>query len=197
MPFWMHWQQRCRRQQLETLRTGPWTVHYFECICWFLFYIRHLAEKNRGKDFLICPGTFNIVAHPYHLLPNVWKASYIIIASIFVDVPGWTPYSTDKFISCVLPGLSQWFFHFGEDIINAWTQEKTTTLGGTESHHFSWQCKESHSCCHGHLAPLTMGNSGTPTVLTRYEDMRFWCLRQSEITSAMDPVQHKRWTHTC
>ena len=29
----------------------------------------------------------------------------------------WAPYSTHKFISCVVPGLSQWFFHFGEEIV--------------------------------------------------------------------------------
>ena len=45
----------------------------------------------------------------YHLLSNVWKASYTISASIFVDVPYWPPYSTEKFISCVVPGLSQWW----------------------------------------------------------------------------------------
>ena len=42
---------------------------------------------------------------------------------------------------------STWFFHIGEVIVIAWTQEKTT-LGGTEPHHSSWQCKKSRSCCH-------------------------------------------------
>ena len=47
------------------------------------------------------------------------------------------------------------------------------TLGGTEPHHSSWQCKVSHRCCcHGPLAPLAMGDSGTSTVLTRYDSMR-------------------------
>ena len=70
----------------------------------------------RGFMYLQC-------SHPliYHLLPNVWKASYTISASIFVDVPYWQSYSTDKFISCVVPGPSQWFFHFGEEIVIAWT----------------------------------------------------------------------------
>ena len=45
--------------------------------------------------------TFNIVTLLiYHLLPNVWKASYTISASIYVGVPYLRPYSTDKFISC-------------------------------------------------------------------------------------------------
>ena len=56
-----------------------------------------------------------------HLLPNVWRASYTISASIFVDVPYWQPYSTDKFISCVVPVPSQRFFHFGEEIVIAWS----------------------------------------------------------------------------
>ena len=103
----------------------------------------------------------------YHLLLNVQKASYTISASIFVDVPYWTPYTTDKCFSCVAPGPSQWVFHFGEEIVIARTQEKTTTLGGTEPHHSSWQCKKSHRCCYGPLAPLAMGDSGTSTVLTR------------------------------
>ena len=126
----------------------------------------------------------------YHLLPNVRKALYSISVSIFVDVPYWLPYSIDKFISCVVQGPSQWFFHFGKEIVIAWTQEKTTTLGGTESHHSSWQC----CCCHGPLALLVMGDSGTSTVLTRYESIRLQSLRQSERTIAKDPVQHKRWT---
>ena len=38
-----------------------------------------------------------------------------------IDVLYWPPYSMDKFISCVVPGPSQWLFHFGEEIIIAWT----------------------------------------------------------------------------
>ena len=50
-------------------------------------------------------------------------------------------------------------------------QEKMMALGGTEPYP-SWQCKESHHCCcHGPLALLAIGDSGTSTVLTRYESM--------------------------
>ena len=128
--------------------------------------------------------TFNIVVPLiYHLLPNVWKASYrpTINKSIFVDVPYWPLYSTDEFISCVVLGPSQWFFHFDGEIVIARTQEKTTRLGGTVPHHSSWQCKESHRWCHGPPAPLAMRDTGTSTVLTGYESMRLrWYLRQSE-----------------
>ena len=50
---------------------------------------------------------------PLYLSPfaKVWKASYTISASIFVDVPYWPPYSTDKSISCVVQAPLQWFFH--------------------------------------------------------------------------------------
>ena len=105
--------------------------------------------------------------HPliYHILPNVWKALYTISASIFVDVSYSPPYSTDKFISYVIPGPLQWFFHVGKEIINAVTQEKVKT-GATKPHHSSWQCKESHRCCRGPLAPLTMRDSATSTLFT-------------------------------
>ena len=86
--------------------------------------------------------TFNIVVLLiYHLLSNDRKASYTISASIFADVPFWPSYSTGKFISCVVPAHSQWFLHFGEEIVIAWTREKTTTLGGTEPHHSSWNAR--------------------------------------------------------
>ena len=58
----------------------------------------------------------------YQLLPNFWKSSYTISASIFFDVPYWLPYSMDKFISCVVSGPSEWFFHFGEEIVVAWVR---------------------------------------------------------------------------
>ena len=65
---------------------------------------------------------FNIVAPLiYHLLPNVWKAPHTISVSIFVDVPYWPPHSMNKFISFVVPGPPQWFFHFDKEIVNAWT----------------------------------------------------------------------------
>ena len=75
-------------------------------------------------------------------------------------------------------------------------QEKTTTLGDTEPHHHSsWQCKEWHRCCcyQGPVALLAMGDSGTPTVLTRYESMQLRSLFQSERIAA---VQHKRSTYS-
>ena len=114
--------------------------------------------------------TFNIIVPLiYHFCHKYGMLSYTISASMFVHIPYWPSYRTDKLISCAVPGPSQWFFHFGEDIVIACTQEKTTALGGTEPHHSSWQSKESERCCCcGLLAPLAMGDSGTSTVLTRY-----------------------------
>ena len=73
---------------------------------------------HRGTAFMYLQYSHPLI---YHLLSNVWKAQYTISTSIFVHVPYWPPYSTDKFISCVVPGPSQWFFHFGEEIVIAWT----------------------------------------------------------------------------
>ena len=68
--------------------------------------------------------------------------------------------------------------------------------GGTEPHHSSRQCKESHHCCcHGPLVPLVMGNSRTSNILTLRESMQLWSLHQSERTTARDPVLHKKWTY--
>ena len=64
------------------------------------------------------------------------------------------------------------------------------------THHSSWQCKESHCCCHGPLVLLAMEDFGTSTVLTRYENMRLQSLRQSERTTVREPVQCKRWTNS-
>jgi hypothetical protein len=44
--------------------------------------------------------SFNIIApHVYHLLPNLWKASYSISASTSSDVQQWPPYSTGNLLS--------------------------------------------------------------------------------------------------
>ena len=92
-------------------------IQGFDNKYWKQFDIFDMALFTRAQH--LC--TFNIVAPViYHLLPNVWKASYTISISIFVDVPYWLLYSTNKFISCVVPGPSQWFFHFGKEIIIAW-----------------------------------------------------------------------------
>ena len=91
--------------------------------------------------------TFNIVAPIiYHLLPNVWKASYNMSASIFVDVPYGPLSSMDKFTSCVAPGPSQWFCSFGKEVIIAWTHmdvQESPIASGTWG---SWlqQCDSLH-----------------------------------------------------
>ena len=76
-------------------------------------------------DFIHRDTTFTYLQYNrpliYHPLPNVWKVSYTISASIFIDVSYWSPYSTDKFISYVVAGPSQWSFHFGEENLIAWT----------------------------------------------------------------------------
>ena len=71
-------------------------------------------------------GANRIVAHPliHRPFPNICKGSYTISASIFVDVPYWLPYTTDKFISCVVQDPLQWFFHFLEENSNNLSSSK-------------------------------------------------------------------------
>ena len=112
-------------------------------------------------------------SRPLYIFTNVWKGSYTISASIFVDLRYLPPYSTNKFFSCVVSGPSQWSFHFGEEIVFAWTPEEKMTVGDYRTPSFSMTV---HGviplCCHGPLAPLAVGDFGTSTVLARYESMR-------------------------
>ena len=57
--------------------------------------------------------------------------------SIFCQMFGRRPTISVRPIFVDIPGPSQWFFHFGEAFVIALTQEKTTTLGGTESYQSS------------------------------------------------------------
>ena len=94
----------------------------------------------------------------YHLLPNVWKTSYTISASNFVDVPYWPPYRTDKFFSCIIPGHLQWFFPFGEEIVIAWTQ-----IGWVRwmLHNLSWLAAQDVPYSSSGVTPCTvMKNDG-------------------------------------
>ena len=81
---------------------------------WYSFYRRLRGPQDQFghegmKKIFHLAHTFNIVAPLiYHLLPSVWKASYTISATIFVDVPYSPPYSKDKFGgvgSVFLPGV--------------------------------------------------------------------------------------------
>ena len=73
---------------------------------------------HRGTTFIYFEYSISPYLSPFS---NVWKASYTISASIFVDVPYWPPYGTDKFISCVIQSSSQWFFSHCEEIVITWT----------------------------------------------------------------------------
>ena len=86
-----------------------------------------IKSKGNSSIFMTCLSlftevqhirTFNIVALLFITYAKYLEELYTISASIFVNVPYRSPYSTDRFISCVVTGPSQWFFHFGEEI--AW-----------------------------------------------------------------------------
>ena len=134
--------------------------------------------------------TFSIATPPliYHLLSNIWKASYTISASIFIEVPYLPHYRTDKFISCVVrvphSGLSLWRRNCNR--MDSGVKDDTC-LCRTSSFFMTMQgvtplLLTRTSCA----APLAMGDSGTSTIITRYESMRLWSLRQSERTSAKE-----------
>jgi hypothetical protein len=73
-------------------------------------------QRQNQLDF------FNVISlHVHNLLAHLWKASYTISASISVDVLQWPPYGTDNRVSSVVTLPSQWFFHFGEDVVIART----------------------------------------------------------------------------
>ena len=70
------------------------------------------------SDMVLFTGVQHLCTFNSHPLITFYK---MFGRRIFVDVPYWLPYSTNKFISCVVPGPSQWFFHFGKEIVIAWT----------------------------------------------------------------------------
>ena len=91
---------------------------------------------HRGTKFIYLQHSLHVFIT---FLTTGWKASYTISASIFVDVLYWQPYCIDNFISCVVLGSSQWFFHFGEGILIAWTHIRC--YGGcSRFSHYQW-CK--------------------------------------------------------
>ena len=154
------------------------------------------SSIHRGTTFMYLQ--YSRLPLIYHLLPNVWKASYTISTSIFVDVPYWPAYITDKFISCVVPGLSQWFFHFGEEM---------------ESH--GLRRKQQRLVVQDTIIFLDNERSHTAAAVT--ERLRRWkweilenlpyspdmsscdyeLFHQSERTTARDPIKYKRWTYPC
>ena len=146
---------------------------------------------HRGTTFMYLQYSRPLI---YHIFLNVWNTSYTISASIFVDVPCWPSYSTDKLISCIVPGSSQWFFHFAEELVISWT-------------HIGWvlwifqnlplpaaqQVRDSS----GVTPCIVMTNDGVLyQVPFSPESMRLRSLRQSEKkNTARDPVQQKRRTY--
>ena len=134
----------------------------------------------------------------YHLLPNVWKASYTVSASIIVDVSFDHPVARISLISCVVPGPSQLFIHFGEEIAIAWTHIgcvrcvfQNPPLPAAQEVHDS---RSSVTLCivmKNDVVVYHQVSSFSP------ESMRLWSLRQSERITARDAVQHKRLTFPC
>ena len=120
----------------------------------------------------------------YHRLPHVWKASYTISASIFVDVPYSPPYSTDKFISCVVPVPRSGSFTLAKRSQSHGLRRKRRHLV-VQNHIILHDNARDHTAATvtDLLHRWQLGNSGTSTVLTRYEYMRLQSLRQGPDTT--------------
>jgi hypothetical protein len=52
---------------------------------------------------------------------QMWKAWHTISVSTSDDIRQCPPCSMNNLFSCVVTCPSQWFFHFGEEIVTAWT----------------------------------------------------------------------------
>ena len=98
----------------------------------------------------------------------------------------------DKFISCVVPDPSHWFFHFGKEVVIVWTH-RVSMVDVPEPPLPAAQ--EIRRSSRGVTPCIVMKNGGFiyHQILSFYpESMRLRFLRQSEGTTARDPVQHKR-----
>ena len=121
---------------------------------------------------------------------------YTTNASIFVYVPYWPPYSTYKFISCVVPGPSQWFFHLGKEMLIActhigWVRWMFQNLPLPTTQEIRDDSSSVTLC-------IVMKNDRVlyhQVLSFSSESIRLWSFRQSERTTARDPVQYKRWTY--
>ena len=47
--------------------------HYFECICWFLFYIRHLTEKKLGQRLFDLPWYVELFVKRNNFIPGTME----------------------------------------------------------------------------------------------------------------------------
>ena len=132
---------------------------------------------HRGTTFMYLQYSPPLI---YHLLLNVWTP-YTISASIFVDVPDW------PLISCVVPGPSQWLFHFRKEIVIAWTR-----IGSVrwmfQNLPLPWQQK----CDSLNWLEEWWGSVPWSVVV-------FSWIHAITIFSPKwkNPVRHKRWTYPC
>ena len=125
----------------------------------------------------------------YHVLPNVWKASYTINTSIFVEVPYWPPIAliSSSLVSYRVP-------RSGEEIVIAWT-------------HIGWVRWMFHNLPLPAAQEVRDSSGVTPCIVLKIdgvlyhqvsmfspESMRLQSLPQSKRTTARDMVQHKRRT---
>ena len=98
----------------------------------------------------------------------------------------WPPYSTNKFISCVIPGSLA-------VALSLWRRDHNRMDSGeNDDTQFIHDNARSHTAAVTDLLRLWQWEI---LELTRYESMRLRSLRLSERTTARDTVQHKRWIY--
>ena len=135
--------------------------------------------------------TFNIVTSLiYHLLPNVWEALYTISASIFVDVQYWP-----HLLRCT--GSLAVFRSLWRGDCNRMTHIwRVPWMFQNISLPAAQEVRDSS----GVTLCIVIKNDGVlyhQVSSFFHESMRLQSPRQSEGTTARDPVQCKRWTYPC
>ena len=134
-------------------------------------YVRNLKrQSNEWKH----PGS----PRPKKLRPTQCAVKVMFIVAYDTDALRCT--SKADGIRCLL-------LHIPAAPPSSSAQEKTTTLGGTEPIILHDNSRSYTAAVIGPLALLAMGDSGTSIVLTRLRS-----LRQSERTTARDPVERMR-----
>ena len=104
------------------------------------------------------------------------RASYCLLHSGGLGVPYWSPSSTDKFISCVVPGPSQWFFHDGIEIIIAWT-------------HIGWMRWMFHNLPLPVAQEVRDSSGVTPSIIMKNDGVQYHQVSQH--------ASHSLWKRSC
>ena len=96
----------------------------------------HLSHNSFSNPSVALP-TLQLILQPFRCFTYVTVHSPTLLSLLLCHKSSLNSPGEPPMISFSVQSPSQWSFHFGEEIIIAWTQEKSTTLGGIETHHSS------------------------------------------------------------